>query len=537
MNKHFITIFIALLYSSVSFGQPDLKMEPRNINFEDVFSRYDYAIIYNDGDQLLSIDSLSFTKPYYLIDFENHPQLPFYINPGDTVKLNVTLSNFYNITVSDTTDTIWVYSNDPGGERDLRIKIDFFDDDFGDCVGMILDESSNPIANSKVYFFYYGIYLFDSTYTDDAGIYLKQLPTGNYTVAAEREGYRVMFSGNTPDPYYAFPVTLDSGQTLNVDFVLPPIINKGFSVSGIVIDSIHGTPINRGVVIIRKGTHTPTLLKPTAPTADSSVYAGFIRSDGSYDILLEDSAFYYVQGYSEYYLPTYYNNLNAASVFWQNADSVLINQSIPDKNLYVKRDSSYGGGYVYGYVTIPNFDAVGNDGVSLFAQSTANNQLYAYNFCKETGYYEINNLPYGSYKIVAQKIGLPNAYSKDFTISALNPYQRDVFITFEPSGAADDIKIIPTSIRLYNNYPNPFNPSTKIRYSIPSTPLSFVEGLGVRLIVYDILGNEIATLVNEEKSAGIYEVTFNANNLASGIYIVTLNASSISVSQKIILIK
>lgn len=64
----------------------------------------------------------------------------------------------------------------------------------------------------------------------------------------------------------------------------------------------------------------------------------------------------------------------------------------------------------------------------------------------------------------------------------------------------------PTDIILYINYPNPFNPSTKIRFTIPPTPLSFGEGLGVRLVVYDVLGNEVATLVNEEKPTGSYEV-------------------------------
>jgi photosystem II stability/assembly factor-like uncharacterized protein len=83
----------------------------------------------------------------------------------------------------------------------------------------------------------------------------------------------------------------------------------------------------------------------------------------------------------------------------------------------------------------------------------------------------------------------------------------------------------PDEFILYQNYPNPFNPSTKIKFTIPNSPLSFGEGLGVRLVVYDVLSNEIATLVNEEIPAGTYEVEFNAasnsdegRNLASGIY-------------------
>jgi hypothetical protein len=91
---------------------------------------------------------------------------------------------------------------------------------------------------------------------------------------------------------------------------------------------------------------------------------------------------------------------------------------------------------------------------------------------------------------------------------------------------------LPDEFSLYQNYPNPFNPSTKIKYAIPSTPLSFGEGLGVRLVVYDILGNEVATLVNEEQAPGVYEVEFNiysdeGQNLSSGIYFYQLLVSAL----------
>ncbi len=68
------------------------------------------------------------------------------------------------------------------------------------------------------------------------------------------------------------------------------------------------------------------------------------------------------------------------------------------------------------------------------------------------------------------------------------------------------------------NYPNPFNPSTIIKYSIPAPPnLPKREAL-VQLKVYDILGNEVATLVNKEEPAGNYEINFDGSNLASGVY-------------------
>jgi len=86
------------------------------------------------------------------------------------------------------------------------------------------------------------------------------------------------------------------------------------------------------------------------------------------------------------------------------------------------------------------------------------------------------------------------------------------------------------SYHLYNNYPNPFNPSTKIKFQIPNTEF-------VLLKVYDLLGNEIVTLVNEEKPTGSYEVEFNGLGLSSGMYFYTLKAGNYIETKKMILIK
>ncbi|WP_348343916.1 T9SS type A sorting domain-containing protein [Ignavibacterium sp.] len=89
---------------------------------------------------------------------------------------------------------------------------------------------------------------------------------------------------------------------------------------------------------------------------------------------------------------------------------------------------------------------------------------------------------------------------------------------------------LPDKYFLEQNYPNPFNPSTKISFSIPNS--SFVT-----LKVYDVLGNEVAILINEYRSAGTYEVEFNASKLSSGLYTYTLIAGSFSSSRKMMVIK
>ncbi len=91
-------------------------------------------------------------------------------------------------------------------------------------------------------------------------------------------------------------------------------------------------------------------------------------------------------------------------------------------------------------------------------------------------------------------------------------------------------KKLPTHFKLYQNFPNPFNPTTKIQYSINVD--SFI-----RLNVFDILGKEVSTLVNKKQPAGTYQVTFNANNLPSGVYFYKLQAGSFVKTKKLLLLK
>ncbi len=99
-----------------------------------------------------------------------------------------------------------------------------------------------------------------------------------------------------------------------------------------------------------------------------------------------------------------------------------------------------------------------------------------------------------------------------------------------PTGIKQSDSKIPMKFELSQNYPNPFNPSTIIKYSVP-------KGQLVTLKVYNMLGQEVATLVNNQQNAGNYEVTFNADKLASGIYFYTLNAGSFVSTKKMILLK
>jgi hypothetical protein len=108
-------------------------------------------------------------------------------------------------------------------------------------------------------------------------------------------------------------------------------------------------------------------------------------------------------------------------------------------------------------------------------------------------------------------------------------YYRHLATWLEPV-SVDEEQIKLNAYHLYNNFPNPFNPVTKIRFSIPKTEF-------VSLIVYDILGNEISSLIDDERPAGEYEVDFIASGLSSGIYFYQLKSGSFTDTKKMILLK
>lgn len=120
----------------------------------------------------------------------------------------------------------------------------------------------------------------------------------------------------------------------------------------------------------------------------------------------------------------------------------------------------------------------------------------------------------------------PNPFAVQRIVGGLMKFVDEIPTSTDPEGVTS----IPTEYALMQNYPNPFNPSTVIGYSIP------VAG-DVSIRIYDVLGKEVMTLVNERKNAGRYEVSVNASNLASGLYVYVLKSGSYAVSRRMMILK
>lgn len=103
------------------------------------------------------------------------------------------------------------------------------------------------------------------------------------------------------------------------------------------------------------------------------------------------------------------------------------------------------------------------------------------------------------------------------------------YVNFTPVGVQNNSEI-PSQFAISQNYPNPFNPNTKITYSVPKQE-------NVSLVVFDVAGKQVASLVNETKTAGLHTVDFNASNLSSGVYFYRINAGEYSEVKKMMLVK
>ncbi len=136
---------------------------------------------------------------------------------------------------------------------------------------------------------------------------------------------------------------------------------------------------------------------------------------------------------------------------------------------------------------------------------------------------------------------LPWVFDYVFTAVSVNPYYCEVHgaaggigmsgvITVENATSVFDDKITVADFELKQNYPNPFNPSTKISFVIPSNSQ-------VQLKVFNILGNEVSTLLNDQLSAGEYTIPFIASGLSSGIYFYSLSVNGFNKTKEMVLLK
>ncbi|HEY6906340.1 MAG TPA: carboxypeptidase-like regulatory domain-containing protein, partial [Ignavibacteriaceae bacterium] len=338
-------------------AQPILRISPEELEYRDVFHRLQNAYFKNIGNQPLVIDSIYYThNDFYYLRFDRNWRYPLTILPGDSIMMDCILSGYLNYTLEDVLDTLYIYNNGTNPYEFLKIKIDYYEDNFysGFLQGNV-SSGGSPVANADIYFLYGGNFIIARTTSDANGNYSAELPVGNYSVAAVRDSFYTTFYDQQYDPLNAAQVTVDTNgyTTANLTLVRKtPTVN---SISGSIFDSMAVYPLKRGIVIVRNGTHTPQKVVPEKldSPAVNAAYTAFVNDDGTYNIDdIIDPGYYFVQSFSDYFVPTYYDSTGNYPSFWQNADSIYIGSPVTNADIYMPRDSSIGGGVITGTVGI-----------------------------------------------------------------------------------------------------------------------------------------------------------------------------------------
>lgn len=529
---HKIIGLVSILFflgTSYTYGQ--LTLSPSSIEFKDDFHRLQNIYFINSGTDPIQVDSIyynsevNYNANLYLTRFNNTSGFPFTINPGDSVLMDCILASYHGVAKLDTNDIMWVAINSQPA-RQLNIKIDFYNYEYGKVAGQVLD-GSLPVTGAAVSFFFNGNFLYRKVLTGPDGTFSAILPSADYTAAVESPGYYTDFYYNTFDALTASIIHLGYNDSINVDFNLTKIApaDTSISITGKIIDFTSKASINSGTVVIRRGTHNPSKALSGYPTDD---YAALIRPDGTFKIEGIVPGNYYLQSFSSYYTPSYYSTTNDYKNFWYDSDTLLIDQSLNNINIQMPRDSSFWGGEIKGAIS-SNINSFQYSDIIVYAISENIIQdtiISSYSTVTDSGKFIIRGLPYGVYKLVAQKIGYQNASSAGiYSITENSTDIQNASIYF-----SSESNTIPNTAYLYQNYPNPFNPSTTIKFFLK-------QGEDVQLKVFNILGQQIAVLHEGFMPSGFHSFIFRGNRLSSGIYFISLITGDQRQVKKMVLLK
>jgi photosystem II stability/assembly factor-like uncharacterized protein len=225
------------------------------------------------------------------------------------------------------------------------------------------------------------------------------------------------------------------------------------------------------------------------------------------------------------FVPTYY----VSTINWQSAAHVKPDSNLSNINVAVKRivnpgDSMHVSGYVYTN-NASDYSAL-KDAV---VYSRASGIFKSHSISLMNGYYCVDSLPSGVYELIVDRMGyIGGSFVVTITNSSLNNvnfYLDDILLPLNSNTGT-----IPADFILNQNYPNPFNPVASISFEVPKTAF-------VKLVVYDLLGREIETLVNQGLSAGKYKADWNAENYPSGVYFYSLLSEGFTQTRRMVLLK
>lgn len=365
--------------------------------------------------------------------------------------------------------------------------------------------------------------------TDGNGFYKISVRSGEpYVVSAMARGFLLQYFKGKNNALEADKLVLTK-DTSGVDFALTPVTPAVAKVAGQVTDSA-GFPVIAKLVLFNVRPQVMIAIYPPPP-----MYCRSIHTDSTGHFVFDQvpNGKYMLQVVPfRGYLPTYFKANDCGVRNPRLADTIEVKNdaSVSGLSVCVKKVNTTGGGRIAGFVRISG--GMGIAGVVVTAE-LAGSSVKTFAVTESNGSYELADLDQGSYTIYAEKLGYNSAtvsntlldYSKGIVDKTL-----DIVLPASNTTSVEFSKGIPQSIVLGHNYPNPFNPSTQITFSLAKESRATVK-------VFNILGQPVATLVEGTLSAGEHRVTFDAADLPSGVYLYELQADGKRIVNKMLLMR
>jgi 5-hydroxyisourate hydrolase-like protein (transthyretin family) len=339
-----------------------------------------------------------------------------------------------------------------------------------------------------------------------------------YIALAAKLGFMPEYYKEQNNPAHADVFTATSGGTVNgIDFTLAPTPSVHNSISGSVIDSL-GNGIPSRIVLL------PGIMS----SAIRFGRFGHTDSTGKYTIGELRAGNYYVLALPFHgYAPAFYKAGAFGVLNWQNADLVPVNGDVSGIDIGVVPFHFTGVAHLAGRVTGPGGGGV--DGVRVCAMTTSG-EVVGFGLSDPNGDYAVEGLPSGAMTLMYDCEGFDVATKNvsigagTYTVNNINQNLQTAVTDVAPT------TVLPEGFGLDQNYPNPFNPTTAISYQLSAVSKT-------KLAVYDLLGREMAVLVDGVQPPGNHEVRFDASRFASGTYFYRLEVGGLVKVRKMTLVR
>lgn len=367
------------------------------------------------------------------------------------------------------------------------------------------------------------------TKTDSLGNFSLQIPSGAYIAFAKAPGFGKVFYPGQSDMLSATLLMLRN-DSAGINFILPklPSIALG-TIEGNVIDSALDVGVPSRIIAFRnRWTDDDKFGRPRSYVVDTDSLGNYTVDDllpGSYFVLAVPLG---------NYVPAFYTS-DTITTRWQKAAKVIIKgNTAAGIDIFVHRipDSTEGFASISGSLSLSAGTAATMAGAIVYA--TEDNEVSGFAITDAAGNYSIDGLAPGTYSLSVDKPGFTETTASSGTVSYSStgsPKNANVPLSISSITLVEGItELQPVQYTLEQNFPNPFNPSTTIRYTLPVSGRVLVR-------IYNILGQEVATLIDGNQDAGTHVVSFNASGLASGVYLYRVESGSFSSVKKMVLIK